>query len=179
MSCAVLLPISGATAPIDLRQSWVAFANQTFVPRVLGLVNLGAVPDVLPIMAEMERFFSGAKGTRVYCSSLVMPMRGATLSEASDWFDVDFLTIWRPGRLFHRDALGHLSIELHRGIASAVCCRSDEDIWAASSSAWSLMHAKGKRFVDPGQALEAARELVLWRRIGEVADYTPVTGTGW
>lgn len=176
MSCAIILPVTGQTTPDDLKRSWGAFALQTYEPRILLMANVsdGGSPGCLVYMKEIERFFAKAARQGVYCMQATLPKDTRSLYRLGGLVDTGFLTVWTPGETYHRDTLGHLSIQLANGLSGVVWCETQPRVFGITTGAWDRM--AGDSFLTADETRERAVARDLWRKIPPVPDYTPARG---
>ena len=171
MSCAIVLPVTAGVTPDDLKRSWGSFALQTYEPRILLMANIAGSPECLVTMAEIERFFVKAARQGIYCMQATLPREARSLYPLGGLVEASFLTVWKPGRAYHRDTLGHLSLHLGNGLSGVIYCERDPGVFGLTSDAWARL--SGANFLTPDETLTMARQRDLWRKIPGVPDYTP------
>lgn len=176
MSCAIILPVTRATTPDDLKRSWGSFALQTYEPRIIVMANVsdGGTPECLVVMAEIERFFVKAARQGVYCMQATLPRECRSLYRLGGLVETSFLTVWKPGRPYHRDTLGHLSLQLSSGLSGVVWCERSPEVFGITVGAWGRMAPDA--FLTPDETRTMACQRDLWRKIPPVPDYTPARG---
>lgn len=175
MSCAVIVPIVSDTKPAEVIRTSATFAAQTYEPRMMILTfvpDTGKVVRGMNKVAEaIEAFYKKDTRQRVFCARA--RVHDLDLRPLADGVSADFFTVWKPGEMFHRDTLGHLSLNLSMGVSGVVVSKEDKRTFAISRDSWALLQ---RPFISASQALEVALDSDLWRGIPMVQDYTPRPG---